>query len=580
MEYIIDQSLKKVAKGSGIVFIGLIIGTVIGALSRILIARYYTTTKYGIYSLALVLFSLFAIVSTLGLDEGMTRQISYFRGQNELKVRGVISFSLQITIFVSLILSAILFLSSNVISTRIFHIAELSKPLKIVSIAIPFNVLILISMSIFRGFDRVEVKAYFNDILRTTLFLFSLVVIVVLNLSFIVVFYALVVSFIATFVAFAVYAMRSTLPIKMEKNLALSPVRKELLLFSLPLLIVVLLNMVFHWGDTLLLAYFKTPNAVGLYNAAYPLAVFVHIIPSAVAFIYVPVASQLYSKNLIKEVGRTYQVITKWVFSASLPIFLILFLFPGLVLDFLFGPKYVSASLALRILTLGFMFNVFLGLNGLSLLVLGKTRLIMFTSLAGALTNIVLDIILIPPYGIEGAAVASAFSYFIVNLLNSIKLYQISKIHPFSKNYLKPVGIAIILLVLIYFSSYFFKIKFWILPILLIVYLLGYFTLLLLTRSFDIEDINLFLALEKNLGVNFTPIKKMLKKLGLAVGKTITEKQFISIASGEIMEVAEMQEMFAKLAKPEMPEAPKEPIIVEDVDIGSFWRKIRELFKP
>ena len=45
-----------------------------------------------------------------------------------------------------------------------------------------------------------------------------------------------------------------------------------------------------------------------------------------------------------------------------------------------------------------------------------------------------------------------------------------------------------------------------------------------------------------------------------------------------------MQEMFAKLAKPEMPEmpeVPKEPIIfLEDVDIGSFMRKMIEFFKP
>ena len=113
MEYIVDQALKKVAKGSGIVFIGTIIGTGMGLLSRVLIVRYITQTEYGIYSLALVLFAIFAIISTLGLGEGTARQIAYFRDEDELKVREIIGSSMQIAIAASLLLSAVLFISSN-----------------------------------------------------------------------------------------------------------------------------------------------------------------------------------------------------------------------------------------------------------------------------------------------------------------------------------------------------------------------------------------------------------------------------------------------------------------------------------
>jgi len=512
MNYVVDQSLKKVAKGTGIVFIGMFIGKAIGLFSRIFIARNFTKTEYGIYSLALVLFSIFVTVSTLGLKEGTARQISYFRVRDKVKVRGIIISSLQIAIVASLLLSAILFLLSNIISDNVFHSPRLSKPLKIVSIAIFFSGLIYILTSIFRGFDRVDVKAYFEDILRNGLFLFSLIFIILFNLSFIVVIYAFTASFIITWIAYTFYAMRSPLPIKIEKSLAISPVGKELFFFSLPLLSILMLNMILMWGDNLLLGYFKTPAEVGLYNSAYPLAVLITFILSSTGFIYLPIASHLYSKNLIEEIGRTYQILTKWMFSASLPIFFVLFLFPESVLNFLFGPDYISASLVLRILTLGFMIDVFLGLNGHSLVVFGKTKLLMFICLAGALTNIILNIILIPPFGIEGAALASAFSYFTLNLLTSIKLYQLTNIHPFSKNNLKPIGISIILLILIYIVSSFINIKFWSLPIILIIYLLGYFILLLLTKSFDKEDIRLMLALEKRLGLNVTPIKKILKK--------------------------------------------------------------------
>ena len=83
MSQIVNQSLQKIAKGTGIIFIGTIIGMLLGFVGRIIIVRYITQTEYGIFSLALVLMSIFAMISTLGLQEGSTRYIAYFRGKNE-----------------------------------------------------------------------------------------------------------------------------------------------------------------------------------------------------------------------------------------------------------------------------------------------------------------------------------------------------------------------------------------------------------------------------------------------------------------------------------------------------------------
>ncbi len=86
MSEIVNQSLQKIAKGTGIIFIGTMIGMLLGFVGRIIIVRYTTQTEYGIYSLALVIISIFATISTLGLPEGSTRYIEYFRGKNEEKI--------------------------------------------------------------------------------------------------------------------------------------------------------------------------------------------------------------------------------------------------------------------------------------------------------------------------------------------------------------------------------------------------------------------------------------------------------------------------------------------------------------
>ena len=83
MSEIVNQSLQKIAKGTGIVFIGTMIGMLLGFVGRIIIVRYTTQSEYGIYSLALVIISIFVTIATLGLSEGSARYIAYFRGKKE-----------------------------------------------------------------------------------------------------------------------------------------------------------------------------------------------------------------------------------------------------------------------------------------------------------------------------------------------------------------------------------------------------------------------------------------------------------------------------------------------------------------
>lgn len=228
--------------------------------------------------------------------------------------------------------------------------------------------------------------------------------------------------------------------------------------------------------------------------------------------IYTPITSSLYSKGLIEEIGRTYQILTKWIFSVTFPMFLVIFLFPETVLNFFYGASYVQAAPALQILALGFMFHTFLGLNDLTLVVMGKTRFLMFTSFLATASNVVLNYALIPSFGMIGAAFASLFSYCIANIVNSSKLYRISKIHPFTVNNAKMVVAGIVLLALIRFSTSFLKIEFWMLFPILLVYLLAYGFLILLTKSFDREDIDLLLAIERKMDVDLSSVKRILKK--------------------------------------------------------------------
>ena len=114
MSKIVNQSLQKIAKGTGIIFTGTVIGLLLAFVSRVIIVRYTTQSEYGIFTLALVLMSIFVMISTLGLASGVPRQIAYFRGKKDSKkVSGIVKASIQIALAASIFSSILLFLLSD-----------------------------------------------------------------------------------------------------------------------------------------------------------------------------------------------------------------------------------------------------------------------------------------------------------------------------------------------------------------------------------------------------------------------------------------------------------------------------------
>jgi len=512
MSEVVDQSLQKIVKGTGIIFTGTIIGMLLGFVGRVLFARFFTQAEYGIFSLALGVLSIAVTFSLLGLQGGCARQIAYYRGKNDSsKVQETLISSIQIALITSIFVSAILFFSSDIISEKIFQEPKLSIPLRIFSMALPFFALIHVFSSIFQGFDEVRPKVYFESILRNGLFLLLLALIILLDLSFSLAMYAFSTSLIVTCIIFAIYTIKK-IPIRIKIKLAINPIGRELLFFSLPLLAVTMLTGIILWTDTLMLGYFKTSDVVGLYNAAYPLGRLIVVLFSSMAFIYVPIASGLYSRNLMEEMKRIHAVLTKWVFIATSLLFLLFFLFPETALNLLFGPQYIQADRALQILALGCFINISLGPNTYALLVIGRTKLLMWLTLIGTIMNIMLNALLIPPMGITGAAIASAFATALINITALVAVYRLSGIHPFARNYLKLLGIFAVLLSLFYALTFYLRLESWMIAILFIALIFAYLLLLLLAKGFDEEDISLLLALEGRAGINLIAIKRFINR--------------------------------------------------------------------
>jgi len=505
----VSHTLQKIARGTGMVFVGTVISMFFGFLSRILIARYFSIDEYGVFNLALTIFSIAIIVATLGFPNSLPREVVFYREKDPSKIDKLISTALIIVMLNSILLMIFLILETKNIA-QIFKDEKLSQILSIIIYTLPFSALTNVVISIFQGFGRVREKIYFENVISPMIYLLLVIFIIFLNLEFNFIFLAYTISQVFTFLVLIIDILRmKILRFELSLDLALG---KKLIIFSIPLLFVGIFGFVMTWTDTLMLGYYKNSEVVGLYNSASPIAKLLTIFLSSASFLYIPLASNFYTRGKLDGMSRIYQILTKWTFLLTLPLFTLMFLFPEAVIMFFFGEKYVKASRALEILALGFMFHTSLGLNGMSLTVIGKPVLNLLGNFFAALLNIILNVMLIPVYGLEGAAIATTVSYFVGNIFMSFWLYKNSKIHPFSWNYVKSLMISLVLLGVLKILDLNIS-DIWYTTLVLMIFLGVYLLLVLFSKSIDKEDIELLLVVEKNLRINLGLLKRILKKI-------------------------------------------------------------------
>jgi O-antigen/teichoic acid export membrane protein len=141
----------------------------------------------------------------------------------------------------------------------------------------------------------------------------------------------------------------------------------------------------------------------------------------------------------------------------SFPIFAMTFSLAQPLTVFLYGARYEQAAPILALLSFGSYFNVALGFNLQTLKVVKRLRYITVMSVLVVLLNIVLNLVLIPRFGAVGAAIGTAASLVIYNLLMQVGLLRAANFNAFDREYLS-IYLAIAsgaagLFVLQYFSS-------------------------------------------------------------------------------------------------------------------------------
>lgn len=443
-----NHAVKSIFKGGAIIFLGIIISKISGLLYRILVGRYLGPEDYGVIAVMMATFSVATTLAFIGIPNGVQKYVSDYRAKGELdKARSVARTGLDLVTVSSIFTAVFLFVLAPWISINIFSEPKAIWPIRMIAVIIPLKAYSHIFLSVTEAFEKMQYDVYTGRIWNSFAKITLATALVYYGYGYLGAAFAYAFAFgSAAFLSF--YFANKVFPNFYRPS---NGEREYSKLFhhSWPLFASGLFGIVIGHIDTFALQFFEGSRSVGLYQAAYPLAMVLVTGTTMFGSIFLSNASKLYAKDDLENLKSTYRVVVKWIALITLPVFVILFTFPRAAL-IVFGAEYFQVENVLRILAIGFMLNVLVGPVNRIYQAIERTNLQLLTTVILATMNGVLNIALIPLYGVIGAAYASTLSFLAVFIVNLILVKRTMDIHPFRKSVFKILGAALISIAAVY----------------------------------------------------------------------------------------------------------------------------------
>lgn len=404
---------KQVIRGSMYYFIGSVIASFIAYLTKLVLVRNLSVEDYGLFFAVLTFVLIFTVFRTLGLSQGLARFIADYNAKRKYdEIKSIVSGAFLMQFVVAIIMVGVLWLFSNSLAANYFNDERAGLLLRLLALYLPLSIIHINFTSIFQGFKKSKLFALGQPVVNGFVLIGS-VVGLWLGLEV----FAPVIGYLGSFIVFLlifIFPLLKTFDYFKYKQKNFKKENKELIKFSFPLMITSVGALFITYFDTLMLTYFDTLTSVGIYNIIYPTALLIVMLGSSLGAILMPVVTELWEKKKNKEIIQALLVIQKYLLVICLPIVIVLMTFSEELIRIFFGTEYVAGATAFNVLLIGALFKVFAAVNNQVLISLKESKKTMKMFLIAAIINVILNLILIPKYSIEGAATASMISFLIM----------------------------------------------------------------------------------------------------------------------------------------------------------------------
>lgn len=398
------QLLKKIVSLSFLYGVSSVSYQLVGLILLPLYTRYLTSTEFGIYALALVGIKFFEVFVNIGIPSAFFRFFYDFK--DEKRRSELISTTYMFVTFTSLIM-IILVLSVRERLMPIFFVDEKYY------ICFYFTIFLsllespqIIAFHYFRADEQVKKYCFFNFLRSGVLFCSAWFFLVYMEYGIFALFIARMLSSFPTYI-YLTYVLISRHGIKFSY-----PRFREMFGYGFPFFVVNFLAVVMSSIDRPILLKYMSMSDVGIYAVAFRVASGVKfIIVNAFALGWTPMVMKIKNQPNGRELFS--KLFTYYLLIAG-SVVLAVSLFSKDILNVIVAPEFISAYTVIPLLCLAHLFYGIYNNLEVGIFISKKSKYYIPILGAGALTYVILNIVLIPKYGYMGAAAASALSFMII----------------------------------------------------------------------------------------------------------------------------------------------------------------------
>lgn len=393
-----SDSFKKYFSNTSWLLFEKVARLVLNFFVTVAVIRYLGPKEFGLYSYTISFYGLFVAFISLGLESISIRELV-----KHPEKRDEILGSVFYTQLVGAVIAISLITLTLLITSEEFFTSVLILIISISSFFQTFNVIDYYFRSTVRA--KYSVYVLFTSVLLVSLIKFILIIIKA-PLEYFIIAYAFefVFNAIGYFIVYHLQKLK-IIQWKFDKNLALS-----LLKDSWPLILSGVVVSIYMKVDQVIIKKMLGAEEVGYYAAAVRLSESWYFIPVAISNAVFPAIVN--AKNISIEfyhnrMQKLYDILAWTAIGISIPVSF----FSADIINLLYGSKYFPSATILTIYIWAGA-AVFLGVASSQYLVTENlTKISLMRTSIGMIANVILNIILIPIYGIIGSAVATLISY-------------------------------------------------------------------------------------------------------------------------------------------------------------------------
>lgn len=406
-----NYALKKILKGSAMIAATTLGAAVMGFLLRMILTRRLGVEEFGLFYAMIAFFGPIGLLKNLGVNRAIIKYMPEFLQAGDLnRTKEALHWGMIFSLGTSLIVALPLFFGAEWLGRSFFHHEQSPVFFRIMLVYFVLSTLGGVFSSFFNGLQRpflLSSRALFTELI----ILVGAYCIAGLDLKDLCLIH---VGAEGAVILFSAFMLLKIFPyFRTPSRLTLSGIGK-LLSFGLKAITSPLVNRVFGRLDIILLTYFNNLSHVGFYSAAQPFSRLFTILGSSIGKIVMPYSSETFASGDRKSIGDTIRSLQRLMLFSLAPIAIVFFLFSSELLEIFFGRVYQAGSMVVRLLVGGTLIHSLTIIHTDVITGVGEPLKVTKLTTLNSVFNLCGNLLLIPLWGMNGAALSTLISYWIM----------------------------------------------------------------------------------------------------------------------------------------------------------------------